>query len=78
MTIETKFDIPLVAGLALREKQIQQHYRPIIAVHKWFARRPSRHLIQGAGPCLRSPIISPQTTFRAARLLIRSWAAVHR
>ena len=27
------------AGLALREKQIQQNYRPIIAVHKWFARR---------------------------------------
>ena len=40
MGIETKFDIPFVAGLALREKQIQQNYRPIIAVHKWFARRP--------------------------------------
>lgn len=40
MSIETKFDIPLVASLALREKQIQQNYRPIIAVHKWFARRP--------------------------------------
>ncbi len=40
MTIESKFDIPFVAGLALREKQIQQNYRPIIAVHKWFARRP--------------------------------------
>jgi adenine-specific DNA methylase len=40
MTIETKFIIPFVAGLALREKQIQQNYRPIIAVHKWFARRP--------------------------------------
>jgi hypothetical protein len=40
MTIETKFDIPFVANLALREKQIQQNYRPIIAVHKWFARRP--------------------------------------
>ncbi|MGO9243069.1 MAG: DUF1156 domain-containing protein [Bryobacteraceae bacterium] len=38
--IETRFDIPFVAGLALREKQIQQNYRPIIAVHKWFARRP--------------------------------------
>ena len=22
------------------KKQIQQNYRPIIAVHKWFARRP--------------------------------------
>lgn len=40
MSIETRFDIPFVARLALREKQIQQNYRPIIGVHKWFARRP--------------------------------------
>jgi putative DNA methylase len=40
MSIEKNFDIPFVADLALREKQIQQNYRPIIAVHKWFARRP--------------------------------------
>ncbi len=40
MVIETKFDIPFVAELALREKQIQQNYRPVIAVHKWFGRRP--------------------------------------
>ena len=40
MSIETRFDIPFVAAMALREKQIQQVYRPIIAVHKWFARRP--------------------------------------
>jgi len=40
VSIEVKFDIPLIATLALREKQIQQIYRPIIAVHKWFARRP--------------------------------------
>ena len=26
--------------MALKEKQIQQNYRPIIGVHKWFARRP--------------------------------------
>lgn len=38
--IETAFDIPFIAELALREKQIQQNYRPLIAVHKWFARRP--------------------------------------
>src|SRR5882762_3715850 len=38
--IENDFDIPFVAALALREKQVQQNYRPIIAVHKWFARRP--------------------------------------
>jgi len=38
--IERDFDIGFIADLALREKQIQQNYRPIIAVHKWFARRP--------------------------------------
>ncbi|MEW6218520.1 MAG: DNA methylase [Thermodesulfobacteriota bacterium] len=40
MPIEKDFDIPFISGMALREKQIQQSYRPIIAVHKWFARRP--------------------------------------
>jgi len=40
MSIEQNYDIRFVASLALREKQIQQNYRPIIAVHKWFARRP--------------------------------------
>ncbi len=38
--LEKRFDIPFIARLALREKQIQQNYRPVIAVHKWFARRP--------------------------------------
>jgi len=38
--IEKEFEIPFIADLARREKQIQQNYRPIIAVHKWFARRP--------------------------------------
>lgn len=40
MSIERRFDVSMVAELALREKQIQQSYRPIIGVHKWFARRP--------------------------------------
>ncbi len=38
--IEDNFDVPFAARAALKEKQIQQAYRPIIAVHKWFARRP--------------------------------------
>lgn len=38
--IERDFDVPFVARLAQREKQIQQLYRPVIGVHKWFARRP--------------------------------------
>jgi hypothetical protein len=33
--IERGFDVPFVADLALREKQIQQNYRPIMAVQKW-------------------------------------------
>ncbi|MCX5866196.1 MAG: hypothetical protein NT009_01770 [Proteobacteria bacterium] len=37
--IEKNFDIPFIADLALREKQIQQNCRPIIAAHKWFARK---------------------------------------
>jgi adenine-specific DNA methylase len=40
MPIEQHFDISFIAGMALKEKQIQQNFRPIIAVHKWFARRP--------------------------------------
>jgi len=48
--IEKNFDIPFIADLALREKQIQQNYRPIIAVHKWFARRP--------GPLFRGLLLS--------------------
>lgn len=50
MSIEQDYSIPFVAALALREKQIQQNYRPIIAVHKWFARRP--------GTLFRSLILS--------------------
>lgn len=38
--IERNFHVPFVAKLALAEKQIQQSYRPLIAIHKWFARRP--------------------------------------
>jgi len=38
--IEDRLDVPFIARLALREKQLQQAYRPIVAVHKWFARRP--------------------------------------
>ena len=40
MTIEKLFNVPLIASLALREKQIQQNDRPVIGVLKWFARRP--------------------------------------
>jgi hypothetical protein len=40
LMIENDFDVPFVAALALRVKQIQQTNRPVIAVHKWFARRP--------------------------------------
>jgi adenine-specific DNA methylase len=40
LSLEDHFDIAFTTGLALREKQIQQNYRPIIGIHKWFARRP--------------------------------------
>lgn len=38
--LEQRFDPTFATRLALREKQIQQSYRPIIGIHKWFARRP--------------------------------------
>lgn len=40
MSLERRYDDALIAGLASAEKQVQQSYRPIIQVHKWFARRP--------------------------------------
>jgi adenine-specific DNA methylase len=40
LSLEEHFAPTFAAALALREKQIQQSYRPIIGVHKWFARRP--------------------------------------
>ena len=40
MSLENHFDPVFAARLALREKQIQQNYRPVIGIHKWFARRP--------------------------------------
>ncbi|UWE07534.1 hypothetical protein [Actinacidiphila bryophytorum] len=49
-SLERRFDAPFVAGLAMREKQVQQSYRPIISIHKWFARRP--------GSVFRSLILS--------------------
>jgi hypothetical protein len=40
MAVERNFDETFVARLAAAEKQVQQSYRPVIGVHKWFARRP--------------------------------------
>ncbi|HET8956353.1 MAG TPA: hypothetical protein VFN18_11915 [Solirubrobacterales bacterium] len=40
MPVERNFDEAFVARLAAAEKQVQQSYRPVIGVHKWFARRP--------------------------------------
>ena len=34
------FDATFAAEQGLREKQIQQSFRPVIGIHKWFARRP--------------------------------------
>jgi adenine-specific DNA methylase len=64
MSIESTFDISLIAALALREKQIQQNYRPIIGVHKWFARRPGS-LFRGLVLSEFSDEPLAQTYFRA-------------
>lgn len=48
--LERRFAASFVAGVAMREKQVQQSARPVISLHKWFARRP--------GSVFRSLIIS--------------------
>ncbi|MGC1851106.1 MAG: DNA methyltransferase [Solirubrobacterales bacterium] len=40
MGIERNYESGFVAQFAAAEKQVQQAYRPVIGVHKWFARRP--------------------------------------
>jgi adenine-specific DNA methylase len=64
MSIEKSFDIPFIGNLSLREKQIQQNYRPIIAVHKWFARRP--------GTLFRGLILSEFETKPLTQIYYRS------
>ena len=64
MSIERRFDISFVSAMALREKQIQQNYRPIIGVHKWFARRP--------GTLFRALILAEFGSDRLDRTFFRS------
>ena len=40
MSIDNIYMLCLSGSCIVSGKQIQQNYRPIIAVHKWFARRP--------------------------------------
>src|SRR4051812_39793283 len=47
MAFERNFNETQIARIAAREKQMQQHFRPVIGVHKWFARRPGS-LFRGA------------------------------
>lgn len=64
--LEANFDITFTANLAQREKQIQQNYRPIIGIHKWFARRP--------GTVFRSLLLSE---FNGDELLDSSYWRAH-
>lgn len=64
MSIERNFDVAFVADMAMREKQIQQNYRPVIAIHKWFARRP--------GTLFRALILSEFIDARLGTAFFRS------
>lgn len=66
MPIEQYFDPTFATVLALREKQIQQNYRPLIGIHKWFARRP--------GSLFRSLLLSE---FNGAEPLDTSYWRAH-
>lgn len=65
--IEDRYDIAFVANLARREKQIQQNYRPVIAVHKWFARRPGT-LFRGLMLAEFSSLSLPEAFYQAGDL----------
>ena len=67
MSLERHFDPTFAAGLALREKQIQQSYRPVIGVHKWFARRP--------GSLFRNLLLAK---FNGTEGLAQSYCRAHR
>jgi adenine-specific DNA methylase len=67
MSLERDFNPRFTTKLALREKQIQQSYRPIIGVHKWFARRP--------GTVFRALLLSE---FNATEPLELSYWRTHR
>lgn len=67
MSLEKDFNPQFTTKLALREKQIQQSYRPIIGIHKWFARRP--------GTVFRALLLSE---FNAAEPLELSYWKAHR
>ncbi len=65
--LERSFDPTFATRLALREKQIQQNYRPIIGIHKWFARRP--------GTVFRSLLLAE---YNGAELLENSYWHEHK
>jgi putative DNA methylase len=66
MGIEDRFDVAFMAKLTSEEKQIQQNYRPVIGVHKWFARRP--------GSMFRGLLLSE---FGGGRRLAEDYLASH-
>ena len=82
MSIEKNYSIRFVASLALREKQIQQIYRPIIAVHKWFARRPGSLfrglLLSEFGNRPVEDTYYQVNSFEGLTIAIRSWAGARR
>ncbi len=66
MPLEDTYDATFVAKLSLQEKQIQQVYRPVIGIHKWFARRP--------GSVFRALLLAE---FNARRPLLESYWSPH-
>jgi putative DNA methylase len=62
--LKKSFDISSVTELVLHEKKIQDNYRPIIAVHKWFARRPP--------PFFRSLLLSEFSSLPLREALYRT------
>jgi len=79
MTIESQFDVPFVAAMALKEKQIQQTYRPIIAVHNGLHAAQERSFVdwcsQNSASCRLPRHSLVPMTFQAGLSLTPLWEA---
>lgn len=61
MSIGRRFDVPMVAGLALPEEQIQQSDRPAISLDRWRHHSKTADLFVETAYSLWAAIPPPET-----------------
>ena len=61
MSIGHRFDVPMVAGLALPEKQLQQSYRRVVRLDRWRHHSKTADLFVETAYSLWAAIPAPET-----------------